>query len=321
MSFLLDVRRLRVLAEFAAHGTVAATAQALHLTGPAVSQQLAALERESGLPLLEKQGRTLRLTGAGRRLVDHAQVVLGNLAAAESDLAALRRGERARVRVAAFPSAARTLLPGLWPDPGGSADPDAPLVHLVEHEPDQAERALARHEVDIAVTHSYSLLPRPLPPGCERRELFDEPVYLVLHPAEAGDRGLAPGAAADLAAFAGLAWLLPGPDTACHEMAQRACGAAGFVPRPVAVASDFAVLCALVARRAGAALVPRLALPDPGAPGLSVHPLRVPVRRSVHALHRAGTGAHPGTRHVLERLAALAPGPGSQATSPGGTTG
>ncbi|MEU1404899.1 LysR substrate-binding domain-containing protein [Streptomyces sp. NPDC005728] len=84
--------------------------------------------------------------------------------------------------------------------------------------------------------------------------------------------------------------------TACHETAQRACGAAGFVPRPVAVAGDFAVLCALAARRAGVALVPRLALPDPGTPGLSVHPLPVPVRRSVHAVHRTGTGGHPGTR-------------------------
>jgi DNA-binding transcriptional LysR family regulator len=298
-----------VLAEFATRGTVAATAEALHLTGPAVSQQLAALERETGLPLLEKQGRTLRLTGAGQRLVDHAQVVLGQLAAAESDLVALRRGERGRVRIAAFPSVARTVLPGLWPDPDAGADDAAetPLIELVEHEPDQAEAALARHEVDLAVTHSYSLLPRPLPAGCERRDLFEEPVFLVLHPAEAADHGLAPGAAADLAAFADAAWLLPGTDTACHEMAQRACGAAGFVPRPVAVASDFAVLCALAARRAGVALVPRLALPDPAAPGLRVHPLRVPVRRSVHAVYRTGTGGHPGTRHVLDRLTELAP--------------
>jgi DNA-binding transcriptional LysR family regulator len=307
---MLEVRRLRVLAEFAARGTVAATAEALHLTGPAVSQQLAALERETGLVLLEKQGRTLRLTGAGQRLVDHAQVVLGHLAAAESDLVALRRGERGRVRVAAFPSVARTVLPGLWPDPDAAGGAEAPLVELVEHEPDQAEAALARHEVDLAVTHSYSLLPRPLPPGCERRDLFEEPVFLVLHPAEAADRGLAPGAAADLVAFADAAWLLPGADTACHEMAQRACGAAGFVPRPVAVASDFAVLCALAARRAGVALVPRLALPDPDAPGLGVHPLRVPVRRRVHAVYRTGTGGHPGTRHVLDRLAELAPADG-----------
>ncbi|MFE5740209.1 LysR family transcriptional regulator [Streptomyces celluloflavus] len=304
MSFLLEVRRLRLLAEFATWGTVAATAKALHLTGPAVSQQLAALEKESGVPLLEKRGRTLHLTSAGQLLVDHARVLLDNLAAAESDLAALRRGERGTVRIAAFPSAARTLIPLLWPDPY-AADHQAPTLHLVEHEPEAAEAALLRHRVDIAVTHSYSLLPRPLPPGCESRPLFDEPVFLVLHPADAAAHRLAPGEQADLARFADACWLLPSPDTACHDMTQRVCGAAGFVPRTVVSAGDFAVLAALAARRAGVALIPRLALPAP-TPELCFHPLSTPVRRSVHALYRTGTGRHPDTRHVLDRLESAA---------------
>ncbi|MGW2425867.1 LysR family transcriptional regulator [Streptomyces sp. NPDC001709] len=303
MSFLLEVRRLRVLAEFAAQGTVTATAQALHLTGPAVSQQLAALEKETGLTLLQKHGRTLRLTSAGQCLVDHAHVVLGNLAAAESELAALQRGERGTVRIAAFASAARTLIPQLWPEPHAPQDPRTPSLHVIECEPDNAELALRQHHIDIAVTHSYSLLPRPLPAGCEQRSLGHEPVYLVLHPADAANHGLDPGAAADLARFADTPWLLPGPDTACHEMAQRACGAAGFVPRPVAVASDFTVLAALAARRAGVTLIPRLALPIP-APDVSIHPLKTPVHRSIHALYRAGTGQHPDTRHVLDGLTA-----------------
>ncbi|MGA5296163.1 LysR family transcriptional regulator [Streptomyces sp. SCA2-2] len=298
---MLDVRRLRVLAEFASQGTVAAAARALHLTGPAVSQQLAVLEREAGVRLLEKRGRTLHLTGAGQRLVDHAHVLLGNLAAAESELTALRQGERGTVRVAAFASAARTIIPGLWSEPGTAPAPEEPTVFLAEHEPPAAEAALGRHEVDIAVTHSYSLLPRPVPAGCERTALFDEPVHLVLHPADAADHRLAPGAQADLRRFADAPWLLPGPETACHEMTQRACGAAGFVPRAVAVAGDFAVLTALVARRAGVALIPRMALPAPG-PNLSIHTLRVPVHRSVHALYRSGTGRQPGIRHVLDRL-------------------
>ncbi|MFG2357261.1 LysR substrate-binding domain-containing protein [Streptomyces sp. NPDC048521] len=132
-------------------------------------------------------------------------------------------------------------------------------------------------------------------------------MFLVLHSTEAEERGPAPGAAADPATFADAARLLPAADTACPEMTRRACGAAGFVPGPVAVASVFAVLCASAARRAGSALVPRLALPDPAAPGLSVHPLRVPVRRGVHVVYRTGTGGHPGTRHVLDRLAEQAP--------------
>ncbi|MFJ5678674.1 LysR family transcriptional regulator [Streptomyces sp. NPDC093097] len=302
---MLDVRRLRLLAEFAAQGTVAATADALRLTGSAVSQQLAALEKEVGVQLLLKRGRTLHLTPAGRRLIDHAHVVLGNLAAAESDLAALRRGERGSVRIAAFPSVARTLIPRLWPDPQTEPAAHAPSLHLVEHEPHAAETALQKREVDVAVTHAYSLLPRPLPPGCEQRALFDEPVHLVLHPADAALHGLSAGAPADLSRFADAHWLLPGPDTACHEMTRRACGAAGFVPRPVAVANDFTVLAALAARRAGVTLIPRLALPE-ASPDLSVHTLRTPVHRSVQALYHAGTGQHPGIRDVLDRLTGAA---------------
>ncbi|MCX4835687.1 LysR family transcriptional regulator [Streptomyces sp. NBC_01016] len=300
---MLEVRRLRLLAEFATHGTVAATAEALHLTGPAVSQQLAALEKETGLTLLEKHGRALRLTGAGRLLVEHAQVVLADLAAAQADVAALRQGRPGAVRVAAFPSAARVLLPLVWPEPGA----DAPRLHLVEHEPDSADEALRQRTVDVAVTHAYSLLPRPLPPGCEQRHLFDEPVELALHPDTAARHGLAPGDKADLAAFAQEAWLVPGADTACHEMTQRACGAAGFVPRAVARASDFGVLTALVARDAGVALVPQLALPA-DLDGVSLHPLHSPVRRTVRAVYRAGTAGHPDVAYVLDRLSEAASG-------------
>lgn len=301
----MDPRRLKVLAEFAAHGTVTATARALHLTGPAVSQQLAALEKETGVRLLEKRGRTLHLTTAGRRLVDHAHVVLGDLAAAESDLAAMRRGERATVRIAAFPSAGRTLVPRLWPAPGESADLFAPHIHLVEYEPCDAERALLQQRVDIALTHAYSLLPRPLPGGCEQLALLDDPVYLVLHAKEAATRGLAPGTAADLSGFADAPWLLPGPESACREMVQRACGAAGFVPRPLAVATDFTVLTALAARGAGVALIPGLALPQSTA-DLSVHPLEASVKRTVQALYRRGTSRHPGIRDTLDRLRSVA---------------
>ncbi|WP_460305742.1 LysR family transcriptional regulator [Actinocorallia aurea] len=298
---MLDVRRLRVLAEFAAQGTVAATAEALHLTGPAVSQQLAALEREAGLQILEKRGRTLHLTTAGQRLVDHARIVLGSLAAAESDLAALRGGGHGTVRIAAFPSAARTLVVGLWPAPGTAPDPRDPVLHLTEHEPPAAEAALLQRQADIAITHSYSLLPRPLPPGCEQRALFDEPVHLVMHSADAARHHLSPGGAADLRDFADALWLLPDTRTACHEMTQRACGAAGFAPKATAVAGDFAVLSALARRGAGVALIPHMALP-PHGPDLSVHPLRVPVHRSIHALYRSGTAQHPAIRNVLDRL-------------------
>lgn len=289
---MLDVRRLRLLREFSLRGTVAATADALRLTGPAVSQQLAALEREAGVPLLEKRGRTLALTPAGRLLATHAEVVLGNLATAEAELSALRGGALGTVRIAAFPSAARALVARLWPS--------ELELRLVEQEPDRSVESLLAGDVDVAVVHAYSLLPRELPDR-DRHHLLDEPVLLALHPEDAAARGLAPGAAAELSDFASANWLVPGPETSCHEMIRRACGAAGFVMKATAQATDFAVLAELVAAGAGAALIPRMALPE-RATGVSLHPLRQPVTRTVTALTRPGDSARPQVRRVLDGL-------------------
>ncbi|MEU0187214.1 LysR substrate-binding domain-containing protein [Streptomyces sp. NPDC006207] len=302
---MLDVRRLRLLRAFSVHGTVAATAEALHLTGPAVSQQLAALERETGVPVLEKRGRTLRLTPAGRLLVEHAEVILGDLASAEAALDRLRGGAGGPVRVAAFPSAARTLMPEVWRLLAGG-DAGAPTgLRIAEHEPAAAVELLRRREADIAVVHAYSLLPREVPAGCEQHHLMEDPVLLAVPPALAAEHGLGPGEALDLALLAGQEWLMPGPDTSCHELTRRACGAAGFVPRPVALASDFSVLTALVAAGAGVALVPRLALPA-ALDGVSLHPPAHPVTRTVSALLAAGTAGQPPLRRVLECLVAAA---------------
>lgn len=306
---MLDVRRLRLLHELSLRGTVAATAEALHLTGPAVSQQLAALEKESGLRLLEKEGRTLRLTHAGRRLVEHADVILGSLAAADADLAALRSGRGGTVTVAVFPSAARVLMPQVWKRlvPDGISDPPDERVDLsiIESEPDGAVELLRRREADIAVVHAYTLLPRDLPPGCEQHQLTEEPVVMVLHPAEAARRALGPGDPVELADFHDAAWLMPGPQTSCHELIRRACGAAGFVPRPTALATDFSVLTALVAAGAGVAAVPRMALPaDIGA--VRLHPLATPVTRSISALTRIGQARQPQLARVLAELRAVA---------------
>src|SRR5690348_63760 len=111
LSFMLDVRRLRVLRELAARGTVAATAGALGYSPPAVSQQLAALEREAGVALLERSGRRLRLTAAGEELVARTEAILRELEAAEAALARTASDVAGTVRAAAFASAHRALLP------------------------------------------------------------------------------------------------------------------------------------------------------------------------------------------------------------------
>ncbi|MGW9136563.1 LysR substrate-binding domain-containing protein [Streptomyces sp. NPDC055681] len=299
---MLDVRRLRILQHLATYGTVAATADVLQLTAPAISQQLAVLEREAGVPVVEKHGRTLRLTAAGELLVAHAEIVLGDLAAAESDLAALRGGEHGVLRVASFASAARRLMPAVFARLGTEESRSHSLsLHLVEQEPDLALEALRKQEVDLALVHGYTVLPRDFPAGCEPSPLMEDPVLLALAPARATALGLAEGEAADLSRLADEPWLTPGPETSCYEMVQRATGAAGFVPGIRVRSSDFSVLTSLAAAGAGVALVPRLALPEAHAP-LSLHPLMQPVTRTVYTASRTGTARRPGLRHLLDVL-------------------
>ena len=315
VGLVLDVRRLRLLRDFALLGTVAATAKAHHLTGPAVSQQLAALEKESGVPLLRRRGRVLELTVAGRRMVEHADVILGGLAAAEADLAVLRAGGRGTVRIAAFPSAARVLLPPLWQRIASTVEHPIDL-RISEAEPDRA-LAMLGGDADLAIVHAYSLLPRRLPPGCEQHRLLTDPVYFAISRKSAHEHGLVPGRPVDVDRFADTDWLLPAPDTSCHELTQRACGAAGFVPRATVLASDFAVLTALVAAGAGVALVPGMALPSAGQPGLELFPLRRPVTRTVSAVVPSGNSRHIHLRRVLDQLAEVCADIGQQAEEPG----
>ncbi|WJE00550.1 LysR substrate-binding domain-containing protein [Streptomyces antimycoticus] len=181
-------------------------------------------------------------------------------------------------------------------------------LRLSVQEPEHALDELRKRSTDLALVHSYTVLPRGFPATCEQAVLMEEPVLLALEPRQAGALGLAAGQPADLSRLSHLPWLTPGPETSCYEMIQRACGAAGFVPDIRVRSSDFAVLTALVAAGAGAALVPRMALPDTTGP-VSLHPLVHPVSGTVFTVGRAGTGNRPGLRHVLELLRDLAPGP------------
>src|SRR3954449_7860760 len=137
---MLDVRRMRVLREVARRGSFSAAADTLAYTQSAISQQIAALEREAGAKLVERNARGVRLTDAGRALVEHADVILARLADAEAELEAIAGLRGGRLRLAAFPSAGATIMPEaisrfrarpparrLPPEP---ADPEPALVGL-----------------------------------------------------------------------------------------------------------------------------------------------------------------------------------------------
>ncbi len=308
---MLDVRRLRVLHAVSGYGSVTAAAAALGYSAPAVSQQLAALEREVGMRLTERAGRGVELTPAAVILVGHTDALLARLDAAEADLAALRDQIAGRVALAAFPSAAASLVPAAW---AALAD-SFPQVRLdlTEMEPEESLPAMLRNETDVAVAHEYDLLPRPLDPLFERRELLDDPVVLAI-PADStlSQAGLGP---VPLATLAGQPFLAPRQGTSCAEMIQRACARAGFVPRVVARASDFQVLLSLVAAGAGVTLVPGLAarwLP----PRVRLVPPADPVTRRVFTVSRRGGDRKPAVRVVLDALSAAA-GPAAATPEPG----
>jgi len=305
LSFMLDVRRLRVLHAVSAYGSVTAAAAALGYSAPAVSQQLAALEREVGMRLTERAGRGVSLTPAALILVAHTDALLARLEAAEADLAALRDQIAGRVALAAFPSAAASLVPAAWAALAGSA-PQVRL-DLTEMEPEESLPAVLRGETDVAIAHEYDLLPRPLDPLFERRELLADPVVLAVpagHP-------LAAEPAIPLSDVAGQPFLAPREATSCAEMIQRACARAGFVPRVVARATDFQVLLSLVAAGAGVTLVPGLAarwLP----PGVRLVPPAEPVTRRVFTVSRRGGDRKPAVRVVLDALTDAAARPGGE---------
>jgi DNA-binding transcriptional LysR family regulator len=296
IAYMIDVRRLRVLRALADHGTVAAAAQALHLTPSAVSQQLAALEREVGQPVAERRGRGLVLTGAADVLLDHAHALFAQLERAEADVAAHARGELGTVVVGAFPTALASIAA---PAAEALAATQPRLgLELLDVESPHCFAALAEEAIDVAISMQSASAPAPGDPRFARRPLLDDPLDAVLpagHP-------LAGRSAIALEALADETWVGPSPATSCLEVTLAGCAAAGFTPRLVHRTNDFTTLMTFVSAGLGVALVPRLAqgrVPD----GVAVVALRgTPPARRVFAATRRGSEARPTVAAVLDAL-------------------
>ena len=289
---MLDVRKLRLLRELGRLGTIAAVADAFSYTPSAVSQQLSALEREAGVPLLRRVGRRVELTPAGTGLAARAEPVLALLEEAAAALAA-ERGELAgELRIGAFPTAVRTLLPGALVALG-SAHPRLELL-VTELDPADVPDALRTGALDIALVHEYDYVPVEPDPALDLRPLLAETIFLASaqpRPDQPRPDQPLPGRPEDaVRRCAALPWIAASPGTLCHLMAERLCQAAGFRPRIRHRADDFATVLALVAAGQGVALVPELALPD--APGNVSLTALTATRRTLIAC-RSGTSGHP----------------------------
>jgi molybdate transport repressor ModE-like protein len=294
---MIDARRLRVLREVAEHGTLAAAADALHLTPSAVSQQLAALEREVGQPVIERNGRGVRLTGAAEVLVGHANVVLAQLEAAAADVAAYADGVVGTVRVAGFATALAEIAA---PAAARLRESHPRLtVTFEEREAPECFVALARGDYDIAMSMASRQAPPPDDPRFHPRALGADTLDAIV-PAS---HRLAGAEEVELAALAGEPFVGPPSGTPCHDVTITGCAAAGFAPGFVHRSLDFHTTMALVAAGLGVALVPRLAqavVPE----GAVVRPLAPPApARHVFAATRAGGEHRPTVAAVLDALA------------------
>lgn len=303
---MLDVRRLRLLRDLAHLGTIAAVARAHTYTPSAVSQQLAALQREAGVPLLEHTGRRVTLTAAGMALVAHAEAVLAALEAADASLASAREGLTGTVRIGAFPSAVRSLLPPALVTLGR----DHPGLDLVvsELDPVAVPGALRERRIDVALVHDYDTVPDEPDPALEGTPLLAEAVFLAMPniaEREPG-AGAAPGPRVDpardpVAASRDAEWIVGSPGTLCHAVTMRTCQRAGFAPRVRHHVDDFSAVLALVAAGQGVALVPELAAGQP-PPRVQLVPLAV--QRRTRVAYRRGTGAHPAVAACVTALRA-----------------
>src|ERR671924_633890 len=151
---MLDVRRMKVLREVGSRGSFSAAAEALNFTQSAVSQHIAALERESGTQLVERRSRGVTLTDAGRVLVDHADAILARIESAEDDLAAIAGLRGGRLRLACFQSAGATLVPRAVAE-FHERHPDVELNMIGIEEPEDARDALKAGEIDLALTFDF----------------------------------------------------------------------------------------------------------------------------------------------------------------------
>src|SRR6476661_9052106 len=297
---MLNVARLRVLKEVAYRGSFSAAAEALSYTQSAVSQQIATLEAETGVALLERHPRGVSLTAAGQTLVGHAEGILARLDAAEGALAAIAGLRGGRLRMASFPTAGATLMP-LAIANFSAAYPDVELT-LAEGEPEEIVPRLRAGELDLALVFEFPD-DEPLGGAMTRAELLSDEMHLAL-PRE---HELAGRARLRLEDLAGEAWVQTSRASACSRHVVRLCHAAGFEPRVSFESDDYQTVQGLVAAGVGVALIPQLAL-SVVREDIVVRALSpAPPLRSVIAASPASARlvpAAPAMLAVLERVAA-----------------
>jgi DNA-binding transcriptional LysR family regulator len=306
---MLDVTRLRVLVAVARYGSVTAAARKLNYAQPSVSHHLARLEAETGTKLIQRAGRGIRLTDAGRLLAERAAEVIGRLDAAENELAAYTGLRAGRLRLAAFPSALGTIVPAAAAMLRGHQE--SVDLRLTEAEPPEALRMLRAGYVDVALVFRYSADPTgtrehsdeddgidgvDVSEGLREQLLLEEPVHLVTSAHDPED------APVDLAAYARCRWIA-GCDR-CRAHLLKQCALAGFTPKIAFTTDDYVAVQALVAADLGVSTLPALCLRAARHPGVRTVPLPG-AHRYVFAVRYGDPPDPPAVKLLMDVLRAV----------------
>ncbi|RNL86863.1 LysR family transcriptional regulator [Halostreptopolyspora alba] len=278
---MLDANRLRVLVEVAHAGSIAAAAERMAFTPPALSQQLTKLENELGCALVERGRTGVRLTAAGRVLLEHGERVLGELRDAETAARAAAGETPQRLSVGAFASAGKVLVPHALAD-FGRAHPHVRLT-LSDVEPPGGYGLVTSGDLDLLITHRYPGTSLPPVSGLHRERVLVDPLLLVLpegHPAAGG--------APRLADLAGEEWICGAPGISNRVALEGAAEAEGVRLTVAYETRDYEVTLALIQVGVGIGLVPRTILRAAPTTGWVAVPLAgVETAREVYVVHRS----------------------------------
>ncbi|MFD3541077.1 LysR family transcriptional regulator [Streptomyces sp. NPDC058662] len=298
---MLNLERLRTLDALARHGSVSGAADGLHVTTSAVSQQMAKLEREVGQPLLARNGRGVRLTDAGRLLAEHAARIISQVELAQADVEAQRGCAVGELRIGAFPTAMRGLLPRALS--ALRADHPELRARVREQEPEESMAAVVRGDLDMALAIDWHNKRMPVPSELTRTHLLDDSVDIAV---PVGHR-LADRTRISLAEFGDDDWISWNEGQFCHEWLVFTLRGTGIEPRIAHIAEEHHTQLAFVEAGLGVCVAPRLGR-GPVPAGVRLLPVCDSVRRHVYAVWRADADRRPSIRAAVQALRQAASG-------------
>lgn len=305
----LSLRRLQMLRELHHQGTVTAAAASLHYSPSGVSQQLAQLEREVGVKLVERHGRRVQLTDLGLLLLEHAEEILGSVERATAALEQAQEGITARLTVGVWASVASGLIPHALA--ALAVDHPGVRVHTTELPPEATAGAVRDGTLDVSFVIDYSDYPMDWDPALTRTVVAVERLHAAV------STGTVPGDTVSLLELAEHPWILAGPRSHFGKAVRIACHRSGFEPRIAHTVEEQPTALALAAGGLGVTLVSDLALPLL-PPGVDIVALQEPVMRTVSTAHRSTTTPRTSVALFIEavRTAAAEQGLGASASLP-----